>query len=97
MVRSQALVYVLKAKYGMDALACGLNVNSEETKEMLMAWADKIIVLDRNLLNLIPERYVSKLILLNLGEDIWHNPGHPDLINLLDERTNEIIKVEAQA
>ena len=84
-VRSVALAYLLKTIYGYDVLACGVRETSEETREMLFTWADKIIVLDKKLI--IPNfqllHFSEKVIILDVGEDIWHDPYAQELIHKL--------------
>lgn len=96
MVRSQALVFVLKAnyaQYGVDALACGVGGNGSDTLQMLYEWAQVIIVLDGTLVPLILEPYRGKVLVFDVGPDRWHDPGSSDLHNILRELCRERIQI----
>lgn len=80
--RSVHLAYLLKYRYGHDALACGVEPNGGETFALLCNWAEKIILLvDGN----VPTADRHKVIdWTTLGPDQWFNPSMP-LLTLLDE------------
>jgi hypothetical protein len=103
--RSVALKFLLKMRYDIDALACGWDFNTEETRLMLYEWADRIIVLDDDFLQYVPEKFHKtafgkpKLHSFHVGDDIWTGAGgafHPELVQMLsamlDERGSEIFK-----
>lgn len=94
MVRSVTLMFLFKAKYGFDALASGVGGNSPETNRMLYEWADYVFVLDKNLLQFIPEEYQLKTVLFDVGPDIWSQPCHPGLVDTLTRMCEERIKIE---
>lgn len=71
-VRSVMARYLLNYKYGFDALACGWEPNSAETKEMLFEWADIIIPMQAEFVDKIPEKYRDKVqFVLDTGPDRW--------------------------
>jgi hypothetical protein len=78
-VRSVALAYLLKTIFGHEAIAIGAKKSSTETQEMLIKWADKVIIFN----TAIP--YFDKPfdIVFDLGEDKWHNPLAQELIHKL--------------
>ena len=78
-VRSVALAYLLKTLYGYDALACGLEEMGEETKNMLVNWADKVIILTSKFDTDKMKIGKKMLYVLDVGEDIWHNPFAQEL------------------
>ena len=79
MVRSVAMTYALKAK-GFDALAMGVRAQGEDTKLMLYQWADIIIAMAKDVMELIPPEYRNaKTVLCDVGPDTYHTPMHPDL------------------
>jgi len=82
LVRSVAIRRILIDDFGSDAIAAGIEKNTAETLSLLDAWADIVIVAAENLsqspnFNLLNK---DKLHILFLGEDIWQNPRHKDLI-----------------
>jgi predicted protein tyrosine phosphatase len=78
--RSAAMANVLKTQYGHDALNAGLGYNSEETIRMLGDWADRIVVMQKELLPLVPRELRSKTVVADVGPDIWKNSSDPDLV-----------------
>lgn len=64
-VRSVALKYLLHySNYGQhDVLACGVESNTQETREMLYEWADIIIVMTPEFAKFVPEKYHTKWVL----------------------------------
>jgi len=85
-VRSVALKRLLGRGLGRDVIACGWEVNTLATREMLFAWADTIIILQSNMEEHVPEKYhnnpdgTRRLFCYDVGPDIWSSSHHPDLI-----------------
>ncbi len=79
--RSVALAYILKDQMNLDAIAIGIEAASEETKEMLYKWADKIILVDKTL-DKIPEKYRSKLKIWDVGRDRFFRGFEPELLQI---------------
>jgi predicted protein tyrosine phosphatase len=73
----------MKYRYAEDALCCSWEKNSPETLKMLFEWADKIIVMQEIFRQYVPEEYKEKLLVVDVGPDIWSNGLHPELLNLL--------------
>lgn len=81
--RSGAMLRVLKKDYKdrrFDALNAGLQVNERPTLEGLIDWADKIIVMDARLAPLVGPKGAKKVVVADVGDDIWGSPTHPDLL-----------------
>lgn len=77
-IRSVALARLLK-KERFDALACGIIPNAKDTLQMLMRWADKILVVETSLIQFLPEGFEKKIVDMEIGEDVWHDPFNSDL------------------
>lgn len=80
--RSVALGWMLKDGMAFDAIAMGIDANSEDTKNMLYDWADHIIIVDRELLDKFPERYKNKLKVFDVGGDRFFRGFEPELIDI---------------
>jgi predicted protein tyrosine phosphatase len=83
-VRSVGLKYLLKYKYGHDALACGQDANPPETREMLCKWADYIIVMTENYFKEIPTEYHNKTLIYEVGPDTYGYAFNPELLTKAD-------------
>jgi protein-tyrosine-phosphatase len=77
--RSAAMSNELK-KYGHDVLCAGLGYNSPETIQMLTDWADRIVVMQEELAPLVPMSGRSKMVVADIGPDVWEHSSDPDLI-----------------
>jgi hypothetical protein len=77
--RSVAARWLLQ-HLGHEVIAVGLNRHSEETLQMLYAWADRVVVLDGRLSARVPP---DKLVLWDVGPDRYPHHYHPDLVRLL--------------
>ena len=90
-VRSVGLKYVLRYKYGHEALACGQDANSPETIDMLCRWAHYIIIVEPDYEKFIPERYrfhadgTKKMFCYNVGPDRFGYAFHPELVQFFDK------------
>lgn len=92
--RSTVLATLLKLEYGeSDALACGVDRNSPATLEMLFDWADKIFVVDQYVLNQLKTRGImnDKVILIDVGTDIWGQHHHPELQQTLRDKLKGLL------
>lgn len=86
--RSVALKILLGKYMGHDVLSCGYKTSSMETLRMLFEWADKVVILTKAALIVIEEKYKDKVVIFDIGHDIWINPTHPDL----QENLKKLIK-----
>ena len=80
-VRSVAMAHVLKVK-GFDAIPAGVAANSPETLDMLSKWAELILVMYKPLTRGLNIKFSRKIRITDVGEDVWGNPLHPDLMKL---------------
>ena len=87
--RSVALGFVLKYYYGQDVLACSWEKNTEETKSMLFAWADRILIMETSFLQYVPTEFQKKVGIYDVGPDIWCNGLHPQLIEIVNKMVLE--------
>lgn len=94
-VRSVALKHLLvygdahgqgTTGYGCrDVIACGWATTSGETREMLFAWADTIIIMQDAFRVFIPAPFhrnpdgSKRLFVIDVGPDVWRTPFHPEL------------------
>lgn len=87
-VRSASLAFLLK-EAGADALALGLERNSEETVRMLTDWAEMIWCAEADMIERIPEENRQKVVRgFHVGPDRWGYHCHPELW----EMVNQIVK-----
>jgi hypothetical protein len=78
--RSAAMARELK-QHGHDVLVVGLGYNDPETVKMLVDWADKVVVLQKELLKLVPPEGRDKVVIADVGPDVWDGAYDPDLQN----------------
>ncbi len=83
-VRSVGLKYLLKYKYGHDALACGQDANPPQTRDILCKWADYIIVMTENYYKEVSPEYYNKTLICEVGEDRFGYAFHPELLQIAD-------------
>lgn len=83
-VRSVACAYLLKYMHGQDALAVSFAKNSVDTILMLVIWADKIVVMQREMEAIVPSIYQQKVSVYDVGPDKWGNAFHPQLLEKIE-------------
>lgn len=77
-IRSVALKYLLwrqREKYPNEAIAIGILSTSINTLHKLLKWADLVIDLSDDGIEIKIQDYIR----WDIGKDIWHNPFHPEL------------------
>lgn len=82
-VRSVGMAFALKYPHQQDAIACGWEGNTEETRNMLFEWADRIIIMQGEFARYIPDRFKEKLRVVDVGPDRYGSAFHPDLQNFV--------------
>ena len=87
--RSVALAWILKDHMGQEAIATGMEIMSEETKKMLFDWAERIILVDKNFLPEIPEKYRDKLKIWDVGPDRFFRGFEQSLLDTYVKYINE--------
>jgi len=78
--RSVNFAHLLKYWWN-DCIPVWLKTNSPETLDMLFKWADKIILTED--IQVIPDEFMSKTILLNVWPDNFPRPFNKDLNELV--------------
>lgn len=89
--RSVHLAYLLKYRYGVDAVAVGFERNSRETLDLLCQWADNIIVVQEAYKEMIAPRFIDKTHVMDVGEDKWFSPND-ELLKLFDEKLKKCVR-----
>ena len=79
--RSVGLAYILKTLFNQDAIAIGYKKVGEETLATMYNWADKVVIFDENFHILNDEP--TKIIRFNVGQDVWWNFKHQELVHRL--------------
>ena len=101
LVRSHALVWILKTQHGQDAVACGWRWNSNETLEALARWADYVILMQEEFTLKLPDEVVrsmgAKVRVVDVGPDRWCNPLAPELHEFLNKVVDRTFAQAARA
>jgi predicted protein tyrosine phosphatase len=84
-VRSVALKFLLKYKYGHESLSCGQDANSAETIDMLCNWADYIVILTEEYKKFVPDKYWPKMFCYDVGPDRFGYAFNQELLEILDK------------
>lgn len=89
-VRSGAMAIALKMRQQSDVIQCGWRSGSPETLRMLCNWADAIVVMQREIIDLLVEKVAlpekeykldtRKILLVDVGVDIYGHPMHGGLL-----------------
>ena len=90
--RSVVLATLLKLEYGYpDSLSCGVDQNSKETLEMLINWADKVLIVDQYVLDRLTNLglFKDKFLLINVGGDRWGQQHNSELQQLFRDKLKE--------
>jgi predicted protein tyrosine phosphatase len=78
-VRSVGMAHKLKNDYGIDAVPLGHDLNSQETIDKMSDWADVILVMQPKYAAGILKRNAHKVMIADVGPDVWGNPLDRDL------------------
>lgn len=90
-VRSVGLKYILSYKYRHDVIPCGWESNTAETRKMLFEWADKIVIMQPQMKQYVPEEFYKdkngeqKIFCYDVGEDVFGYAFHPKLQAALNQ------------
>ena len=82
-VRSVSLAFILKYQFKQDALACGWEGNTDETRKLLCDWADVVILMQAEFAQYVPEEYKDKIRVVDVGPDNYGTPMHEGLLKFL--------------
>jgi predicted protein tyrosine phosphatase len=87
--RSIAASFLLKYKYGCEALAIGMEKTTPETLSLLLQWSTAVLVFDkeahRRIMMVRGWQHVRTFHFVPLGHDVWTNPLDMDLLRKCDE------------
>ena len=93
--RSVALARLLQFK-GHKAVAIGIGTSGDAI-DILAPWANKIFVLEENYKDFVPKEYQDKVVVFDVGPDIWSNPYNMELAGILEgmyqEYSKELLRV----
>jgi len=73
------LAYIFKQLFSHESIPIGAETTSDDTRELLSGWADKIVVLRPHYVEAVPPAHRHKVLVYDVGEDIWLNPYHQNL------------------
>lgn len=85
--RSTTAQWLLQHEPDTEVISAGLHTLSDDTLSMLYAWADRIVLLDGRYVQDIP---ADKLVLWNVGPDIYPHHFNPELVQLLRDRLKTV-------
>lgn len=80
--RSVCLAWMLK-QLGHDAVAVGMRCMGKDTREMMLKWADVIVLLHEKCGEGVAEEYWPKLKIWPIGRDTYFRGFDPVLIDIL--------------
>jgi hypothetical protein len=80
--RSVALARLLQSK-GQAAIAIGVGTSGDAIS-VLAPWADRIFVLETSYKNFVPVEFHDKVVIFDVGPDVWVNPYSPQLAAILE-------------
>lgn len=87
--RSVALAWILKDHMNLDAIAIGIESAGQEAKDLLFKWADRIILVDKQFEDRIPEEFKDKLKIFDVGGDRFFRGFEPELITMFVDYINK--------
>lgn len=90
-VRSRALAFRLKWDHHQEAIAIGRFNTSPATMDMLCNWADYIVLMQPHMSESVPEKYHSKIVVIDVGPDVWGIELHPQLNQMTQEGANWLV------
>lgn len=91
-VRSVAAKYLLEDEFGYSrVLTCGLDKTHPDVLDMLIDWADYVIVVgEQRLMDKLMEiQPIGQYIHINVGEDTYGHYGHPKLLEQVRPRIRD--------
>lgn len=77
--RSVCLARVLKENGGHDAVAVGARSAGKELQLILGCWADRIVLVQKDLGPGMTYLFIDKVRVFDVGPDVWNDPQSPDL------------------
>lgn len=92
--RSVGCAFMLKEKYGKDAIACGIRRANPDTFDMLCEWADSIVITVGHLRPEINPKYNDKVLLWDVGHDRYFIPPVPELLEQYESYYSQLTTIE---
>ena len=93
-VRSAALARSIRDYYpdGNDAIAIGWVNQADDTKQMLVGWADLVVVTDATYTEAVEAMAGegTDVWTSDVGEDVWGSPTHPALQEMMLTTAHEM-------
>lgn len=87
-VRSGALAFALRYNFGQRrVIQVSHSKTEQEDLDMLGAWADYIVIMQPRFADKF-ERFGEKIRILDVGPDIWKNPLHDDLLEIVSRQVD---------
>ena len=77
--RSVTIAHHLKY-WGHDVISAGLTMNAQDTLELLVDWADRIILTDRTQAIVTNHEAGAKVQLWDVGPDVYPRPFNKQLL-----------------
>jgi hypothetical protein len=90
--RSVALARLLQSK-GESAVAIGVGTSGDAIN-VLAPWADRIFVLETAYKDFVPQEYHDKVVIFDVGPDVWSNPYNMELRGILEEMYQKLLQDE---
>lgn len=79
-IRSRAMAYILMERHKQDALSAGANYQPQTIAHLAATWADRIIIMRPQFLEVIPFPLRNKVKVNDVGEDVFGTPWNFILI-----------------
>ena len=80
-VRSATLATVLKDYYGQkDVIPVGYETTSPDVMKHLCDLATVVFITKSGMEAHIPPHFYHKVVLVDIGDDIWGQPMHPEIV-----------------
>lgn len=89
LVRSAGLSDILRLQ-DYDSIPLSHKWAGADTFIILSDWADIIIAMEPKYTSRVPLDCQYKVKIMDVGEDIWHNPRHPALVSLIKSKLSGI-------
>ena len=91
-VRSAALAFVLHDLKGHEAIPVGRLRVSKETLNLLCAWADTIVIMQKHMEESIDPQFTGKLRCVDVGPDRFGVAIHPEMFEMAKQGADWLLK-----
>jgi predicted protein tyrosine phosphatase len=79
-VRSRAMAYILMERHKHDALSAGAGYQKSTIEWLCDNWAERIVLMQPQFMNVIPQKHRHKVHVCDVGEDNYGSPWNFILI-----------------